>query len=572
MVEHGIDAQFYCWFDNQTKAPIFKTHICGALDDGYFNAQYCDEMKFALIWEAANASSPDMDGFKKYLVPYWVDHYFTHPNYYRVGGKAVLAIFGLPKAIKNMGGAEKFKEAMDYLEGVLIGLGYKGLITMTSGEPNDEVYRAGITAVYAYNWGHQSYSFEYTKARINSQQSQDKLHCVPTACVGYNDVAWREFRSPFTEQKEFGQMLSWFKTDALKKYENDEEEWKKQFVMLATWNEYGEGTIMCPSNINGFGYLNEVRRAFTKNGDDFESDRPTGACLDRLGYLYPKNRAIIQTPQLEKVEASTDEVVLRLGFETEEELKKWSFEGEGFVEIRDGKLYGESYGDDPKLIIPLDLDAKDVGTIKFKIRAFNGNGDIANATVKSASLFCHYITDEDSEWHYNKQLDPRDFEDGYAILWPFMDAKWTGKIKGFRFDPCNEAGKFEVEEILFMRSNSDVYETHIDGERYNSHYTSRVEDGEVYVPFEPLRDFCAKTRIYHEWDVNTRTVMIQKNDVKSYWAEGSDVVKLSDGREIKLSKALYSYDNLPYIPMTAFCEITGFKMSVDGKRIDITTK
>mgnify|MGYP007111693447 CR=1 FL=1 len=112
-------------------------------------------------------------------------------------------------------------------------MGYAGLITMTSGEPNDEVYRAGITAVYAYNWGHQSYSYEYTKARINAQQSQDKVHCVPTACVGYNDVAWREFRSPFAEAGEFGQLLSWIKSDALKKYENAEESWKKKFVVVS---------------------------------------------------------------------------------------------------------------------------------------------------------------------------------------------------------------------------------------------------------------------------------------------------------------------------------------------------
>ncbi len=572
MVEHGIDAQFYCWFDNQTTAPIFKTHICGALDDGYFNAKYCDEMSFALIWEAANASSPDMDGFKKYLVPYWVDHYFSHPNYYKVDGYAVLAIFGLKKAINSMGGPEKFKVAMEYLEGVLKDLGYKGLITMTSGEPTDEVYRAGITAVYAYNWGHRSYSFEYTKSRINSQQSQDKLHCVPTACAGYNDVAWREFRSPFTEAGEFGQMLSWFKTDALKKYEDKAESWKKKFVMLATWNEYGEGTIMCPSNINGFGYLNEVRKAFTKNADDFESDRPVGEGLDRLGYLYPRNRAIIQTPQLEKIDASTDEVLLRLGFDTEEDLKKWSFEGDGFVEIRDGKLYGESYGNDPKLVIPVEFDAKDVATIKFKIRAFNGDGDIENASAKSASFCCHYITDEDGEWHYNKQLDPRDFDGDYAVLWPFSDAKWTGKIKAFRFDPCDAEGKFEVEEILFMKSNLTCFETYIDGTRYFSHYSSKIEDGEIYIPFEPLRDFCGLTGIYHEWDVNTRTVMIQKGDIKSYWTEESDIVKLCDGKEIKLKKPLEFYDNLPYIEMSAFCALTGYKVEVDEKNINITTK
>ncbi len=572
MVEHGINAQFYCWFDNQTKAPIFKTHICGALDDGYFNAKYCDEMNFALIWEAANASSPDLDGFKKYLVPYWVDHYFSHPNYYKIDGKAVLSIFGVNKAVASMGSPETFKIALDYLEEVLKGIGYEGLIVMTCGEPSNELYKAGVDAVYAYNWGHQSYSFEYTKSRIESQMTQDKLHVVPTACVGYNDVAWREFRSPFTTQEEFGQMLTWMRDDVLPKYENDEETWKKKFVMLATWNEYGEGTIMCPSNINGFGYLNEVRRAFTVEGDDFESDRPSGDGLDRLGYLYPRPRAIIQTPQKEKIYNDNGEVVLKIDFDTKEKIDKWNFDGEGLVELRDGKLYGESTGDDPKLITEVDINADDVAVIKFKMRGSNGSGDFANASVNSATLVCHYITDTDGEWHFNKQLNPMDYDNGYAVMIPSMDQNWRGKIKAFRFDPCNNIGKFEVEEILFLAGDKEVYTTYIDGVRYSCHFKSTVENGEAYVPFEPLRDFCALTRTYHEWDVETRTVMIQKDDIKSYWTEGSDIVKLSDGKEIKLKKPLSSYDNLPLIELSAFCEYTGFSYSIDGMNINIKTK
>jgi len=570
MVEHGIDAQFYCWFDNQTTAPIFKTHICGALDDGYFNAKYCDEMSFALIWEAANASSPDLDGFKKYLVPYWVDHYFSHPNYYRIDNKAVLSIFGLPRAIGSMGGAETFKVALDYLEEVLKTLGYDGLIVMTSGNPTDEFYRAGIDAVYAYNWGHQSYSFDYTKSRIESQMQQDKIHVVPTACVGYNDVAWREFRSPFTEQAEFGRMLDWMKDDVVSRYNDDKDTWKKKFIMLATWNEYGEGTIMCPSNINGFGYLNEVRRRFTKNGDDFESDRPTGEGYDRLGYLYPRPRAIIQTPQLEKTYADSGDVVLKLDFDTQEKIDKWSFSGEGFVQLRDGKLYGESNGGDPKIITQLGIDADDVAVIKMKARAFNGTGDFSTASAKTASLVCHYITDLDGEWHYNKQLNPRDYDGEYIVFLTEADINWKGRILEFRIDPCDNEGMFELDEILFIKGDETLISTYIDGNVYKSHHKARCEDGEYYVPFEPLRDFCALTGICHEWDIETRTLMIQKGDVKSYWTENSDTVKVG-GKEIKLKKPLYSYDNLPYLPLSVFCEITGLRYTAEGTRIDIYT-
>lgn len=570
MVEHGVDAQFYCWFDNQTTAPIFKTHICGALDDGYFNAKYCDEMNFALIWEAANAASPNLDGFKKYLVPYWVDHYFSHPNYYRVDNMAVLSIFGVDKAVNSMGGPENFKIALDYLREVLKGMGYFGLIVMTCGEPSEKLYNAGIDAVYAYNWGHQSYSAEYTKSRIKSQLDFGKMHVVPTACVGYNDVAWREFRSPMMTTEDLGSLLGWIKDDLLPTYKEPADSWNRKFVMLATWNEYGEGTFICPSNLYGFGYLNEIRKQFTVEGDAFDSDRPSKASLDRLGYLYPKGRAIIQTPQLEKQYSASAEEFAKIRFDSPEKLENVTFDGEGFVEIRNGALYGESTGEDPKLIIPTDFDASDISLIKLKIKSVNGSGSLSEAKPVTSPVFCHYITDTDPVWHYNKTLQPRDFDDDYIFFIPEKEPNWKGKITNFRIDPCTDDGKFIIEELIFCKNSEKNYTTYINDVIYNSHYTSRVEDGEVYVPFEPLRDFCALTTTYHEYDVETGTVMIQHGDVKSYWTRGNNTVSLSNGKKILLKKPLEFYDNLPLIQLSAFCEFCGCTYSVNDHRIDIT--
>lgn len=570
MVEHGIDAQLYCWFDNQTTAPIFKTHICGALDDGYFNAKYCDEMNFALIWEAANAASPDLDGFKKYLVPYWVDHYFSHPNYYRIDNMAVLSIFGVEKAVKSMGGAETFKVALDYLREVLKGMGYSGLIVMTCGDPTESLYTAGIDAVYAYNWGHQSYSAEYTKTRILSQLDFGKMHVVPTACVGYNDVAWREFRSPMMTTDDLGNLLGWIKDDLLPTYKEPADSWNRKFVMLATWNEYGEGTFICPSNLYGFGYLNEIRKQFTVEGDAYDSDRPSKEALDRLGYLYPKGRAIIQTPQLEKQYGTSVEVFNKIRFDNEDSIKLFRFEGEGFVKLCDGALYGESTGEDPKLIMPTSFNASDVSLIKVKVKSVNGNGDLSKAIPETCPVFCHYTTDQSPEWHFNKTLQPRDFDDEYIIFLPEKEQLWKGTIQNFRIDPCTNEGKFMIEEIIFYTNTEKPYSTYINNVPYNSHYTSRVENGEVYVPFEPLRDFCALTTTYHEYDVETGTVMIQYSNIKSYWTKGSDVVSLSNGEKIHLEKPLEFYDNLPLIQLSAFCTLTGYKYSVSGQRIDIT--
>ena len=94
---------------------------------------------------------------------------------------------------------------------------------------------------------------------------------------------------------------------------------------------------------------------------------------------------------------------------------------------------------------------------------------------------CHYITDEDGEWHHNKQLTPRDYDGEYAVLMPCDDMKWQGRIKAFRFDPCDNQGKFEVEEILFIGKDKKIIETYIDDNHYKSHHKSKVEDGKAYV-------------------------------------------------------------------------------------------
>lgn len=94
---------------------------------------------------------------------------------------------------------------------------------------------------------------------------------------------------------------------ALNKYEitGNGDEWKKKFVMLSTWNEYGEGTYMMPAGLNGFGYLDTVRKVFTK-GTNHTDEQPNTLQMARLGHMYPINREIIR-PQgyYEAPEAST---------------------------------------------------------------------------------------------------------------------------------------------------------------------------------------------------------------------------------------------------------------------------
>ena len=66
-------------------------------------------------------------------------------------------------------------------------------------------------------------------------------------------------------------------------------ELSKQLLMLATWDEFGEGHIMCPTVGDGFKYLDSVRRVFCKE-DKHEEAVPTVNQKERVNKLVVQSR------------------------------------------------------------------------------------------------------------------------------------------------------------------------------------------------------------------------------------------------------------------------------------------
>jgi hypothetical protein len=61
----------------------------------------------------------------------------------------------------------------------------------------------------------------------------------------------------------------------------------RRMVMLANWNEFGEGHFLMPSTLAGFGYLDALRDVFTEGGPHQDA-KPTEQQQQRFGVLYPK--------------------------------------------------------------------------------------------------------------------------------------------------------------------------------------------------------------------------------------------------------------------------------------------
>ncbi|MGD0900669.1 MAG: hypothetical protein ABR915_22785, partial [Thermoguttaceae bacterium] len=62
----------------------------------------------------------------------------------------------------------------------------------------------------------------------------------------------------------------------------------RRVVMLANWNEFGEGHFMLPAASAGFGYLDALREVFTAGGPH-EDAVPTPRQRSRFTVLFPKD-------------------------------------------------------------------------------------------------------------------------------------------------------------------------------------------------------------------------------------------------------------------------------------------
>ena len=62
----------------------------------------------------------------------------------------------------------------------------------------------------------------------------------------------------------------------------------RRVLMLANWNEFGEGHFLMPSNLAGFGYVEALRNVFTPGGPHTDV-APDDAQRRRFTSLFPRD-------------------------------------------------------------------------------------------------------------------------------------------------------------------------------------------------------------------------------------------------------------------------------------------
>lgn len=564
MAEHGIDFELYCWYATEPDIPFVDTLHYWQLDEAHRYARYSSEVKFALMWEVGSAKCPsNFASFKEYYVPYWIDHYFSDPRYYTIDGYAFMSIYGSENFIASIGGTANAKVAIDYLRAEVKKLGYRGLIVTACAAGNLKLcVESGIDAFQAYHWGRDGFNLEYTEKMIReSEENQYGLHFIPTVSTGFSGVAWHGVKFPNMSVSDFKKALEFCRDEVLPNVKVTEQDtWKKKLVMLSTWNEYGEGTYIMPSGLNGFGYLDAIKEVFAKG--DHKDVIPTQEQLSRINILHPKDRKLIAPlgNVRPKPPVDTGKTLKEYTFSCDADLQKWEFHDMDAVEIKNGKLCGHSHKSNPYMVLKdtsfLPVEANRIAKISIAMRSSQNFAEPDCVQVflskDKNGKFPRFRT-------FGAVTDPNIIKE---YTFPFEDVSSRlksvtfGILYSFRIDPVFAAGHFEIEKIVFEEA-APVTKLYIDGEAIDLILPIVEKDDDILIPFDTVGNVAKRKELYWKWDEKSMSLYLY--GIKdAVFTVGSDCA-LIDGKKIGLRHKTELIDGVPLIPVELYAEILGKK-------------
>ena len=587
LVEHGYDFQHFCWYAGSSTDGIKEPRLCAALHDGYMNAKYSHMQDFMLMWENAGYGSGGFDKFKSEVWDYWCEWYFSDSRYFTIDNKPVLTIYQYSQFINAMGGQDQAKNAIAFMKEDIKKLGFDGMIILfcsrgTSSTDNALFKNLGADAMMSYNFGEMSYDPQHQINSMNSAFNAGNLSLVPCIGVGFNDIGWTETRTPNATPEAHKEVMVWARDNYMPRIdEREDEDWISKLVIANTWNEYGEGHYIMPSNLNGFGYLDAARDVFSSVAytDDCKhyDVAPTENQKKRFSYLYPNRTQPIKRTYWIANDVNYDKLPI---------IKGWNFENVAdtgawlplmqlstlYYDKDEQALVGTATGNDPAIHnIKASTNYLDADSIKYmKIRMKYEN----NAT-SSASIF--FNTEGDTNYsgdrgvHFNVISTDNEYKDYYIDL--SANKYWQGTVTQVRIDPMAMPGKFYIKSIEFLGEQEiDIFNLNVDGKtmKLTSDFVNITED-EIFLAGDPTYGFYSLNNFYTEWNRHTGKLFVKTGTEHTFeFTVGSDTA-IVDGVSMKLPDTFYIVDGLPALPMKFVynnAEIT-YEETSDGFNVKI---
>ncbi|MCQ2143458.1 MAG: glycoside hydrolase family 99-like domain-containing protein [Bacteroidales bacterium] len=296
-LEYGVNTFIFdwYWFDG-------KPFLEGVLNDGFLKAPNSKKMKFYLMWANHTANSywdrsePDkskvywngevsrevFDGFKSHLV----SDYFTLPNYYRIDGKPVFAIYDLTNFINGLGGIGPAREALDALRAECAAAGLPGLhlqaivwgslpatISATPGDTtptqNKTLEALGFDSITNYQWCHlvrtdMEYS-EWGEKGISFWEEYGRDFSMPY--FPHVSIDW-DPNPRYPLESGVQDCVSGSTPEKFEVFLRKAKDYvdahpdQAPLITVNAWNEWAEGSYLEPDGDFGTGFLEAVRRVF----------------------------------------------------------------------------------------------------------------------------------------------------------------------------------------------------------------------------------------------------------------------------------------------------------------------
>ena len=294
-LEYGVNTFIFDWYWYDDR-PWLES----VLNDGFLKARNNEKMKFYLMWanhtHTTYIDPNEPDKSKVYwrgevsadIFDRFTDHiikdYFSRPNYYKIDGKPVFAIYELGTFINGLGGMEEAKKALDHFREKCVKAGLKGVhlqailwgalpatISATPGdksETQDNTVRyIGLESLTNYQWCHlvptnQDYSTWGEKA-IAKYKEFDEEFSVPY--FPHISVDW-DPNPRYPEEVQpvvFDVNPQKFERFLYKAKEYvDAHPDQAPLITINAWNEWAEGSTLEPDTLYKYGYLEAVKKVF----------------------------------------------------------------------------------------------------------------------------------------------------------------------------------------------------------------------------------------------------------------------------------------------------------------------
>ena len=568
MAEHGIDFGAVCWFGSETNAPMKTTEYGSQLEDGYFYAAYSDRVKFALLWEAANGRIPtSKTAFSEYFVPYWTENFFKDERYMTSDGRLFFAVFGADRLIDTFG--TELKEMFDGMRTAVRSATGKDMLILACNAGNRKVSAYGFDGAYAYGIASSTvYSAQY----CNQTWADDAdVPWIPSFGAGYNSVGWLGDYTKRMTVSDFESVCRWVK-DSFMASNGGTNGWRKNLLMLGTWNEYGEGSHLMPCDgLHGFDYLDTVRNVFTDGGAHTDT-RPDAAQKSRITYNYPQYlKKLAPRGFFARAEDYDTTHISRSLTSTSVCNALLSADG-GLTRVsvgNDGATYRTTSGD------PI---------FYFKSAAYSALScdDICAVEVVASGIpagdymqlfFRTEASDEWSEANSVRAVSPSTGETCFVFR-VGQNANWTGAMGGIRLDPCTASGvTFVLKQINIIKYTS-FPRLYVNGAEVKTSHLTGVyspEDKTAHYPFEPAENKLDEYLFMsYEYDFSNGVLTLRRDGTTAVLTPGK-ASAMVNGAAYTLASPMYLCDGIPMLPITSVADIFGFGCEKRGDDYYLTT-